>query len=158
MGGLPLLHLAVPTTSVALCKHRISWENFDSAELVSSIDTATATAGSPRGERGFSYLASVRRCPLAVFEFAHKQSRPKLLQSDREAPIARHFAHVPWRWQVAEQVQSRPRLEHLAIECITAKHLSQWALLDALQLTLGLAAVSVGVAVGADVVAAGVPR
>ena len=102
-----LWHAAVLAASLLCSRHRISCENLDSAELVSSIDTATATAGSVRGAR--KSLPSARRWPLAVIVPVHAQSMPKLLQLARAMPSARHFEHdVSRRWQFAEQVQSRP--------------------------------------------------
>ena len=102
-----VLHAAVLAASLARWRHRISCENLDSAELVSSIDTATETDdGSARGVR--LSLPSARRWPLAAIALAHAQSRPKLSQTYRAVLSARHLAHAPWRWQAVAQVQLRP--------------------------------------------------
>ena len=91
MGAWRLLHEAVPAASLASWRQRISCENFDSAELVSSIDTATATVGNVRGVCMSAPRA--RREPIGAF--AHAQSRPMLLQSDKSYPRERHLAHAP---------------------------------------------------------------
>ena len=72
---------------------------------------------------------------------AQAQSRPNDSQADRAIFFARHLAHAPW-------LQSRPKLAQSAMECVTAKHLSQLVRLGELQL-LGILAGAAGPVVAA---------